>query len=672
VPIVGCVTTTLTHSPTPAVAAAEPTRPARPRWVLPALLALLLGTAVLYLWGLSASGWANSFYAAAAQAGSQSWKAWFFGSSDAANSITVDKTPGALWITGLSVRLFGLSSWSILVPQALEGVATVGLLYATVRRWFGPAAGLLAGAVLALTPVAVLMFRFNNPDALLMLLLVAAAYAVIRALERGSTKWMVLAGAFIGFGFLTKMLQSLLVVPGFALVYLFCAPVGRWKRVGQLLLAGAAIIVSAGWWVAIVSLWPAKDRPFIGGSQNNSILELTLGYNGFGRLTGNETGSVGGGGGGFAGNTGAGMWGQTGWLRMFDTEQGGQIAWLIPAALLFLVACVALAGRAARTDRWRAAFLLWGSWLVVTGLTFSFMQGIFHAYYTVALAPAVGALIGMGATVLWRLRRTVLISGVLAAAVAITATWSYVLLGRSADFEPRLRPVVLFGGLLVAAAIMAVATLPGRVGARVAVVVGGAALAVGLAGPSAYALQTAGTAHEGSIVTAGPNTGGGFGGGPGGGGGQRTFGTGRFGGGGFPGGAQPGPGGPGGGGMGGLLNGTTPSAALVKLLQTDASKYTWVAAAVGSNNASGYQLATNDPVMAIGGFNGSDPSPTLAQFKQYVAQGKIHYFLGGGGFGGRQMGGSSDASAIASWVEQNFTATTVGGTTVYDLTGSAG
>src|SRR5215475_2224611 len=228
--------------------------PGQPTWARPALLVLLVGTALLYLWGLGASGWANSFYSAAAQAGSQSWKAFFFGSSDAGNSITVDKTPASLWLMALSVRMFGLSSWSILVPQALCGVGAVGLLYTTVRRWFSPAAGLLAGAVMALTPIAVLMFRFNNPDALLVLLLVAGAYATVRAIETASTRWLALTGAFVGFGFLTKMLQALLVLPAFALAYLVAAPTGFWRRVRQLLIAGAAMVAGAGWWVALVEL----------------------------------------------------------------------------------------------------------------------------------------------------------------------------------------------------------------------------------------------------------------------------------------------------------------------------------------------------------------------------------------------------------------------------------
>src|SRR5262245_12708852 len=332
-------------------------KPGEPRWLRPSLLALLLVTAVLYLWGLGASGWGNAFYSAAVQAGSESWKAFFFGSSDAANSITVDKTPASLWVMALSARAFGVNAWSILVPQALMGVASVGLLYASVRRWFSPVAGLLAGLVLALTPIAVLMFRFNNPDALLVLLMVAGAYATTRAIENGSTKWLMLAGVFVGFGFLTKMLQALLVVPAFALVYLLAGPPKLGRRLWQLVLSAIVLLVSAGWWVAIVELVPASMRPYIGGSQDHSVLNLIFGYNGLGRLTGNETGSVGGG--GQAGS----MWGPTGWLRLFNAEFGGQASWLLPAALIFLVGGLLLTLRAKRTDRTRAALVLWGGWL---------------------------------------------------------------------------------------------------------------------------------------------------------------------------------------------------------------------------------------------------------------------------------------------------------------------
>src|SRR5919112_516899 len=272
-------------APTPVPTAAAPLRP---RWELPSLAVLLIGTAAFYLWNLSASVWANSFYAAAVQAGTQNWTAFFFGSLDSANAITVDKPPAALWVMALSGRIFGFSSWSMLAPQALMAVGAVALLWATVRRVAGPAAGLLAGTLLALTPVAVLMFEFNNPDALLVLLMVAAAWATTRAVEKASTTWLLLAGVFIGFGFLTKMLQAFLVVPGLAAAYLWAAPTTLWRRVRQLLAAGVAIVVSAGWWLVAVALWPVDSRPYIGGSTDNSPLELAFGYNGLGRIFGGQ------------------------------------------------------------------------------------------------------------------------------------------------------------------------------------------------------------------------------------------------------------------------------------------------------------------------------------------------------------------------------------------------
>ena len=309
---------TLPPAPPPAMAAAPP----RPVWARPALAVLLVGTAILYLWNLSASGDANSFYAAAVQAGTKSWKAMFFGSLDSGNAITVDKPAAFLWPMEISGRIFGFNSWSMLVPQALEGVASVALVAATVRRIAGHGAGLLAGAALALTPVAALMFRFNNPDAMLVLLLVAAGYAVIRALENGSTKWLLLAGTLIGFGFITKMGQALLVLPAYALTYLVAAPTSLRRRIAQSLAAGVAVVVAAGWWIAIVELWPASSRPYIGGSTNNSILQLAFGYNGLGRLFGGS--GNGAGGGGNRGGAG-GFGGATGLQRLFSSDMATEI-----------------------------------------------------------------------------------------------------------------------------------------------------------------------------------------------------------------------------------------------------------------------------------------------------------------------------------------------------------
>ncbi|MFP3460584.1 glycosyltransferase family 39 protein [Arthrobacter globiformis] len=629
------------------------------------LTALLLGTSVLYLWNLGASGWANAFYSAAAQAGSQDWTAWFFGSSDSANAITVDKPPAALWITGLSVRLFGLNPWSILVPQALMGVATAWLLYLAVRRAARPAAGddrlahlggLLAGAVMALTPVATLMFRFNNPDALLVLLMTAAAYAVLRSIQDARFRWLLLAGVFLGFGFLTKQLQVLLVVPGLAAGYLLAAPVTLGKRLLQLAGAGAALAVSAGWWLAAVELIPAANRPYIGGSQTNSILELTLGYNGLGRLNGDETGSVGGGNG----------WGTPGLLRLFNSEFGGQIAWLLPSVMVLAGALLWIGRRAPRTDAVRASVVIWGLWVVVTGLTFSFMAGIIHPYYMVALAPGIAGLAGLGGVLLWQRRSLPAAAVPLAAAVAAAGAMAFQLLGRSPAYVPWLRWVVLISALAAVVLLLLPLAPAGGVGKALQRTTAAAAVAAALAAPLAYSLTTAATAHSGAIVSAGPAATGDRGnfGGPG------TFGrlgnSGRQGtlaGPGAP--ANPGRFGGRGGGVGGLLGTSTPSDTVVTALQTDAANYTWAAAVVGSNNAAGYQLAAELPVMAVGGFNGTDPAPTLEEFQQLVADGKIHYFIGGSMMQGKT--GSDAAVRISEWVAANFQAETIGGATVYEL-----
>ena len=740
--------------------AASATR--RHRYLLWSLLTL---TALLYLAGLSRNGWANDFYAAAVQAGTRSWKAFFFGSFDASNFITVDKTPASLWVMELSARLFGLNSWSMLVPQALEGVASVALLYAAVRRWHGPRAGLLAGLTLAITPVAALMFRYNNPDALLVLLMTAAAYAVVRAVESGRTRWLVLAGALLGFGFLAKMLQAFLILPPLGLVYLAAGP-RRWPvRIAQLAAGLGAVLVSAGWWVAAVMLTPAADRPYVGGSTDNSILQLAIGYNGLGRIDGDETGSV-----GFSGGRGGGsaFGGATGIGRLLAADMGGQISWLLPAALIALAALLWLSWRgrhlgwlpsarggqgagsvagggaaggpggpqdagdgtragtgAAGPPRDLAAALLWGGWLVVTGLVFSFMAGIIHPYYTVALAPAIGALAGIGAVRLWQAARVSPAARYwLAAGVASSAIWSFVLLTRSASWLPPLRYAILAAGLVAVAALALAPRLGAAAGSlarqrALAATVAAAALFAALAGPAAYSLDTIAVSHAGALPSAGPavtfSVGGpgGTGGAPGTGGARTGPGTGTRGGrsgftppssghGGFgPGGAASGsagagspasgagsaglgrpggtgrpgtgtgtrggaPGGTGGGPGGGLSGSTTVSSALTHLLQTGASHYTWAAATVSSDGAAPLQLATGDPVMSIGGFNGTDPAPSLAQFERYVAERKIHYFVGANSdsFGG----GSGDAAAITTWVASHFRSQTAGGEKVYNLT----
>ncbi|WP_454791330.1 ArnT family glycosyltransferase [Mycolicibacterium lutetiense] len=635
-------------APEAAAQIAESPNTLTPRWIRPAYWALLAGTAVLYLWGLGSSGWANSYYAAAAQAGTQSWKAWLFGSLDAGNAITVDKPPAAMWAMGLSGRLFGFNEFTMLLPQALMGVGAVALLYATVRRTSGPGAALIAGAALALTPVAASMFRYNNPDALLVLLLVLAAYFMVRAVgpvsARASAGWVALAGCALGFAFLTKMLQAFLIVPGLALMFLVAAPVvGVWKRLGTLLIGAATMIVSSGWYIALVALWPPDSRPYIAGSTDNSLLQLAFGYNGLQRILGREGPGPGngpgpggpGGGPGFGHGPGGGanlmFGGDPGIGRMFGMSMGTEASWLLPAALLGLVAALWLTRRTARTASLRAGLLMWGGWLLVTAVVFSFMDGIIHPYYTVALAPAVAALVGISVVELWRVRARLAARAVLAVMLAGTGVWAFVLLDRTPDWLPALRWIVLIGSVLTAVALAFVAHRPGKLP-----VVGLAAVVFGLAATGAYSIETVAKVHGGGpMATSGPNRDMGFGG-PGGPGGPPDF-------------------------------GRADDPALAELIAGTDGR--WAAASVGSMLVSDLELKTGESLMAIGGFTGSDNSPTLTQFQQYVADGQVRYFLDrpAGGRGGppRDPGGS--AGEITTWVRQHFTKSAVGDVPVYDL-----
>ncbi|KAB1946683.1 ArnT family glycosyltransferase [Brevibacterium linens] len=698
-----------------------PTRYARTRglrrhWYPITLTVLTFGTIAAFLFNLTANGWANSFYAAAVQAGSANWEAFLFGSLDSANAITVDKPPASLWLMALSARVFGFSSFSMLLPQVLlAGVSVLLIVHSlrlSLRSHVGPglekAAALGAGAIFAVSPVVAMMFRFNNPDALLVTLMIGAVVATQHALRtltearrrrsaRRIVGWLVLAGVCLGLGFLTKQFQVLLIVPGLAVAWVLFARTSWPRRLLWLLVPLGSMIVSAGWWIALVELTPAGSRPYVGGSQSNSFLELTFGYNGFGRLTGNETGSVGGGGGGQGGG-----WGETGITRLFTGSFGQQASWFLPTALFFLVVTIVLltlaevarrrrvptvtdgdqgTGRAVSasgaigTGSLGAGLLMWGAWLIVTWLVLSNMNGIVHEYYTVALIPAIAAVIGLAVAVLLA-RDGFLPRLLLAVAWALTGAWQFIISSEMTGIPSILRWCVLIVSIL--GALVLIVTAHRRFGTALASVLVALAVLGSAAIPAQLAVRTIAGTTQGSIVTI-AGTSAGLGGGPGGGGmpgggagpGGGTDGTpggagnseaGRGGTGGMPGGAG------GGGGMGGLLGASDPSDELTQLLEQDAADYTWVAATTGANQAAGYQLSLEEPVMAIGGFNGTDPSPTLAEFKQLVSEGTIHYYIGSGS-GGQGPGGGSDSasSQIADWVEANYEATTVDSVSLYDL-----
>jgi 4-amino-4-deoxy-L-arabinose transferase-like glycosyltransferase len=450
--------------------------PARVHFELPALLAL---AGVLDLWRLSQNGWANPFYSAAVRSMSSSWHDFVYASFDPSGVMTVDKPPLALWVQALSVRAFGFHPLSILVPQALIGIATVGLVYDLTRRRFGRAAGFAAGLVLALTPVTVAMSRHNNPDALLALCAVAALWCTVRALEQGSTRWLVLSGVFVGLGFETKLSAVLLVVPGIVVAWLWVAPRGRRAAVGQLLQAGAAAIAVGGAWPLLVALTPATDRPWIGSTADNSIWSLMSGYNGIDRLSSSVANHS-----GLAG-------GPTGTFRLVNPSLGGQAGWLLGLALAGLVA-IAVASRLRRGDPRTGWVLLVGLSLAATAIVFSEASGIFHPYYLAAFAPFVAALAGAGAAQLVR-------SGPLAAlGVAAAVVTEAVVIHNNPQRLGWLEPLLVIGGALLAALLLGVR----HTGARAAIV---AVLVAGLlVAPATWAVQTLGHPTSPSFPAGGP------------------------------------------------------------------------------------------------------------------------------------------------------------------------
>ncbi|WP_225878189.1 ArnT family glycosyltransferase [Spongiactinospora rosea] len=598
---------------------------------LPPAAVLALAT-VLYTWGLGRNGHANTYYSAAALSGTQSWKAFFFGALDAGSFITVDKPPLALWVTGLSVRVFGLSSWSLLLPQAAAGVATVWLLHTAVRRSVpgrpGRVAAHLAALVLALTPITVAINRDNNPDPILVLLLTGAACACLAALRDGRIRPLLLCAVLVGLAFNTKMLQAYLVLPAFAGVYLYAAPGSLARRLRALAAAGAALLVSSAWWMTIVDLWPAADRPFVGGSTHNSMWDLVIGYNGLGRFLGAQAGT----------HHPPAFGGDPGPGRMFNDLVAGQISWLLPFALIALVAGPLILSRVPtagfpheggrRTEPVRAALSLWGGWLVAHLLVFSFTSGVFHPYYTAVMAPAIAALSGIGAVLLWRARTHSRAWACLPpACIALTTAWAFTVLRRTPEFAPWL-PWTLAATSTAITAALTLRTLA-RVGpAWLRVLVPGAAVVVGLGGPAAFAVMPLGAAVSGGNPTAGPEVGPIPGLPPGVLGASRVSKAVGFGG-------RP-------GGFEGRV-----SEGLIAYLKHNQGGATWLAAFGNAQPAAQVILDTGRPALAMGGFLGSDPAMTVERLRDLVAAGRLRYVVPGGGVRAANRGDRG----LTQWVE---------------------
>lgn len=623
---------------------------------------LLLFTAIFYLWHLTINGMANSYYAAAAQAASTNWTAWLFGSLDAANFVSVDKPPISMMIMGLFGRIFGFSSWSMLLPHALAGIATV----VTVKRWYGARAGLIAGIVITMTPAAALMFRFNNPDSFLTLFLTASAYAFLRSFEdKRPVLWLSIAGLFTGLAFNTKMLQGLLVLPIMTIIYIGFARPKFTTRMWHLGVACIATIVSTFWWSILVWLTLAVSRPWVGSTSDNSIWSLIFSYNGFGRLLGNGGGPGGrpggmmqmgaqaasqtaspaaqamtppigmmdgsfGTGGRGGGPGGVGFGGETGVLRIFNESFGPNIAWLIPVALISAGLVIWLLRRAPRHNKERIGVLLWLGWLLMHIVIFSMTSGTIHPYYVVAMAPAVAALVGIGAPYIWQAHtRRTKVAWILPLSIALTTILSIIMLGYS-NYWPWLMWLVMIAGGVATVLTL----LPLSQTKRLKQIILGLAITAGVAAPIVFSVSTVATAHSGSIPTAGP-------------------------------------------GASAMSNTNNESAraesTLVSFLLENRRVATWIAAVNSANESAPIQLSSGQPVMAIGGFNGSDSTLTLSQLKQLVKQGKVRYYVvnsrQGKSGGPSGMSGPGGNSEIVSWVKSVGSKVDYGSTqyTVYDL-----
>jgi 4-amino-4-deoxy-L-arabinose transferase-like glycosyltransferase len=662
----------------------------------PELLALLVLAAVLDLWALDKNGWANTYYSAAVKSMSTSWHNFLYNSFDVSGLQTLDKPPLAMWVEALSVRVFGFSSWAMLVPQAVMGVATVGLAYDMVRRVFGRAGGFAAGLVLALTPITVAVSRHNNPDALVVLCSTAALWFTVRAALDGRTKWLVWAGVMVGAGFETKMGTGLLVLPALALAYFWAAPRGRVTAVKQLLAGGVATTVVGLAWPVLVWLTPAADRPWISGTSDNSIWSLILNYNGTGRLDGQAGGPGGttGGPGGGGGGMGSVFGGDTGIFRLVDSSLGGQAGWLVGMAIVGGIG-VAVASGLKRRDPRTGFIIAAGGAFATCAIVFSFAKGIFHPYYVSMLAPFTAVLIG--ATV-----GTILKGGLVARIVGPLA----LLGGLGTEIMVIHRGATDVDGLIPLAIVAAVAgavLLALKMPAKVRAIAVAAALGVLLIAPASWAVDTLGHATSATFPAGGPASqgmggGGGFGGGRGGPGGGGAPGGGTAQGGGFTpptqqsgttgsgsasssqlsappgfstqgqsgsGTATQGGGAAGGGGMFG--DNTNLTAAI-----TYANAHGGGTIGVSSqSSASDSIIQSGAKVAGLGGFSGRESEVTAKWLAQAVADGRIRYVLTDGTSGGAAGGsdgrvGSTELMAIVQRVGRS---TTVSG--LYDLQGKA-
>lgn len=605
-----------------------------PVWERPALLALLLSNAVLYFTNIGISGWANSFYSAAVQAGTMDWKAFFFGSSDWGNAITVDKPPLSLWVMGISARLLGLSPHSILIPQAVMGLLTTLLVYLLLRRNFSAITALTAALIFFTTPIITLLSRYNNPDPLMLLLMVGGAYFVVRAVESGRTTHFAWAGLFLGLGFMTKQLQAMLSVPALTAAFLLCSPRAWWSKVRTCCCGLCVLIAAGGLWMTIVELIPSSARPYVGGSTDNSVIQLTLGYNGLNRVIPTEkdpTVSL-------IPSQFRSVESDAGLLRLLNGNFAQEAGWLLVVALLSCIWLLVAWRGLCTTPVRKATAILSVGWFLTTYLMLSFMGDGIHTYYTATLAPPLALVIGLGLESLLTLQSRRRARLAASATVLIGTLVSWALLNTAEGWPPVLLTTMLISGL-GGATLLAVPP-PARWLDVVACMLSMLGL---ITAPLATSIYTASVAHSGSNPLSGTLS-------------KNPASISRF--------------------LDGVSKkepawaydigfGYDPGPALVGLTK-ETNTCIWGAATYPSQSAAKLQLAASRAILPLGGFSGADPAPTLIQFQDLVNRGDIclliwhqdHLNL---------PGRTTTLIQISDWVKSEFHSTVVDGTTVYDL-----
>jgi 4-amino-4-deoxy-L-arabinose transferase-like glycosyltransferase/putative flippase GtrA len=586
-------------------------------WHKLALGAIVLTSIFLNFYHLGQSGFGNLFYAAGVRSMVDSLHNFFFVSYDPGGFVTVDKPPLGFWLQAISVKLFGFTPFSIFLPQALAGVLAVLVLFYLVRRHFGVVAGLLAALALAITPLSVVTARNNTIDSTLVLVLLLGAWAIMLAAETGRWRWLLLSATLIGLGFNIKMLEAYLVLPAFGLLYLLAAPRPFWLRSVQLLVALLVLLTVSLSWAIAVDLTPASQRPYVGSSPDNSEISLAFGYNGIDRLLGrfglNRAASgegapfvsveggrasdleslpfAGTSGGGDRQGRGAGFGsGAPGPLRLFTEQLGGQISWLLPIALLGLLALAWQARPNVRGDRRQQSLLLWGMWLLTMGVFFSISQ-FFHQYYMTTFAPAICALFGIGLVVMWQdYRRGGWRGWLLPLALVATAAQQIFFIASNPAWGSWLIPLIALPCAL-AALLLCVARLRARLEIAPRALLPALSLAVAalLLTPAVWSALPAWQNMAISTPSAGPT---------------RRTGFGDF---------------------RGALNTNNP--ALISYLEAHQGQAKFLLAVPSSMSANSIILATNKPVMALGGFAGADPILTPSQLASLVAAGTVRFFL---------------------------------------------